>query len=492
MQKRKPKPRPIDEFLPSSSNTRKSRKNRSKLFGILLLVAAVCIIGLMWYRLGAGPTPLEVYSLNDLSIEEVSEYLEMYPAGIFINDKEQGIKDTITSLTDFLALIPEADELVSEEDDPFNNNLSLDTLTLVEDSSPSFEEATSSKENTSTSENNSTTDRVKTPTFSDNSSSTKKVDPPKSTSKSERIISSRETSNESKRKTNSTKKEASKKEFGPFEVEVSGERIQGVPLTFYIPSYSSRVSYFMDYGNGVTQRVKKRHAFSYTDAGNFTVKLIAIDQASGRRSAYTENIIIMPEMTAEEESVDEELLADNPIDETSNFLDEVEESDPDPIEEPAPSEEMASPPQTGPSSLVTGQEGDPLSDRGILEEAENPAELPDKESENIPTELTGPLKIVEVLPSYPGGLSALNRFIQNEQEYPRVARENGIHGKVYLQFTVTETGKRENVKILRGIGYGCDEEALRLLSSMPDWVPGRHLGRVVPVLYTLPITFKLN
>ncbi|MEM6632094.1 MAG: TonB family protein [Bacteroidota bacterium] len=485
---RKPKPRPIDEFLPTSGRNRKSRKNRSKLFGILLLVAAVCIIGLMWYRLGAGPTPLEVYSLNDLSIEEVSEYLEMYPAGIFINDEEQGIKDTITSLTDFLALIPEADELVSDADDPFNNNLSLDTLTLIETGTPNFEEASSSENQPSFDEDKTiasgSTSTI--PSVPASNATREKASSGQSSSKPEKTVASRETPKESAKKANSSIKAGTKKEFGPFEVEVSGERVEGIPLNFYIPSYSSRVSYFMDYGNGVTQRVKKRHAFSYTEPGNFTLKLIAIDQASGQRSAYTENIIIMPEPIAEQESFLDEGTMDETVDETASFIDEVEE------DEPIPSEEMASPPQTGPSSLITGQEGDPLSDRGILKEEETPAELPDENSESIPAEVSGPLKIVEVLPSFPGGLSALNRFIQSEQQYPQVARENGIHGKVYLQFTVSESGKRENIKILRGIGYGCDEEALRLVSIMPDWVPGRHLGRVVPVLYTLPITFKLN
>ena len=112
----------------------------ASFLGFCSLVAAIIIIGLMWFRLGSGPAPLEVYSLNDLSIEEVSEYLEMYPAGIFINDMDQGIRDTITSLTEFLSLIPEAEDLSNKEADPFNNNLSLDTLTLVEEGGLGFTE----------------------------------------------------------------------------------------------------------------------------------------------------------------------------------------------------------------------------------------------------------------------------------------------------------------------------------------------------------------
>ena len=233
----------------------------------------------------------------------------------------------------------------------------------------------------------------------------------------------------------------------------------------------------MDYGNGVTQRVKLRHSFSYENPGNYDMKLIAIDQRTGRKSSYSENIIILPggELPVESEPI---VMEEEPVEETVV-------------------EEMATPPEPGPSAAVSEEVEDPLSERGILEGNEgaideSSAATTNAEEAGVPANLNSPLKIVEVLPSFPGGLSALNRFIQREQQYPDIARENGIKGKVYLQFTVSEQGKLEDVKVLRGIGYGCDEEALRLLSIMPDWIPGRHSGRVVPVLYTLPITFRLN
>ena len=469
MRKRKPKSKPIDDFLHSSAGNRPEKKNRSKLFGILLLVGAVIIIGLMWFRLGSGPAPLEVYSLNDLSIEEVSEYLELYPAGIFINDAELGIRDTISSLTEFLNLIPEAEEFGDKGDDPFNNNLSLDTLTLVEETNAGFSDASQEQSDTELLVDNTVQERETLPR-PDAFVSNPRPAPRREVENKPRVS----TPEREVRPSSSQAKET--RPFKTYEVEIRGERRQGVPLTFSIKDFNPGVSYFMDYGNGVTQRVKLRHAFSYEEAGNYDLKLIAIDQKSGRKSSYTENIVILP---GEEVPVEEEPIVGI----------EVET-------EPVIPEEMATPPTPGPSGTVIGEGEDPLSERGVLEGREQAideasSELASEE-ESAPVDLNSPLKIVEVLPSFPGGLSALNRFVQREQQYPPIARDNGIKGKVYLQFTVTEQGKLENVKVLRGIGYGCDEEALRLVSIMPDWIPGRHSNRVVPVLFTLPITFRLN
>ncbi len=474
MRKRKPKSKPIDEFLHSSVRKKPVRKNRSKLFGILLLVAAIVIIGLMWFRLGSGPAPLEVYSLNDLSIEEVSEYLEMYPAGIFINDRDQGIRDTITSLTEFLSLIPEAEDLSTNDSDPFNNNLSLDTLTLVEEGGLGFTEEVTNE-----------TNEVEPEFLVDNTSPVREPLPQPEVSKPRVETRPKDTFNEppiastskveSRPPANTSADDSP--EFKTYEMEITGERKQGFPLTIDIKDFDPQVSYFMDYGNGVTQRVKLRHSFSYENPGNYDMKLIAIDQKTGRKSSYSENLIILP---GEEIPVEAEPMA-------------VEEE----TAEETSMEEIATPPEAGPSAAIVEDAEDPLSERGILEGNEgaideSSAETAEAEEAGVPANLNAPLKIVEVLPSFPGGLSALNRFIQREQQYPNIARENGIKGKVYLQFTVSEQGKLEDVKVLRGIGYGCDEEALRLLSIMPDWIPGRHSGRVVPVLYTLPISFRLN
>ena len=82
--------------------------------------------------------------------------------------------------------------------------------------------------------------------------------------------------------------------------------------------------------------------------------------------------------------------------------------------------------------------------------------------------------------------------ICREIKYPAIARENGISGQVIVQFVVSKDGDIKNAKVMRGIGGGCNEEALRVVNEMPRWKPGKHNGRAVPVTFTLPIKFVLQ
>ncbi len=100
--------------------------------------------------------------------------------------------------------------------------------------------------------------------------------------------------------------------------------------------------------------------------------------------------------------------------------------------------------------------------------------------------------IVEHMPSYPGGLNALYKYIGKKIKYPSQARRMGVEGKVFISFTINKEGRLTNIKLLRGIGSGCDEEAIRVLKKLPKWNPGKQRGKPVKVSMTLPITFKLN
>ncbi|TAH38382.1 MAG: energy transducer TonB [Bacteroidetes bacterium] len=100
--------------------------------------------------------------------------------------------------------------------------------------------------------------------------------------------------------------------------------------------------------------------------------------------------------------------------------------------------------------------------------------------------------VVEEMPGFPGGEGKLFEYLQKNIKYPPVARENGIQGRVYVTFVVDKEGKIRDAKILRGIGGGCDEEALRVVRSMPDWKAGRQNGRSVQVQYNLPVNFTLK
>lgn len=100
--------------------------------------------------------------------------------------------------------------------------------------------------------------------------------------------------------------------------------------------------------------------------------------------------------------------------------------------------------------------------------------------------------IVEEMPSFPGGPSELQKYLATNISYPQSATENGIQGTVYVSFVVDSKGNVTDVKVLRGIGGGCDEEAIRVVKAMPQWHPGKQNGKNVRVLYNMPIYFKLN
>jgi protein TonB len=102
------------------------------------------------------------------------------------------------------------------------------------------------------------------------------------------------------------------------------------------------------------------------------------------------------------------------------------------------------------------------------------------------------LIFAEVMPTYGKGSDDALRYIYKNVVYPSIARDNGVEGKVTAQFVINEEGKVTNVKILRGIGAGCDEEVLRVLTNMPSWSPGYQGKRPVRVRITVPVTFKLE
>jgi TonB family protein len=99
--------------------------------------------------------------------------------------------------------------------------------------------------------------------------------------------------------------------------------------------------------------------------------------------------------------------------------------------------------------------------------------------------------VVEVMPQFPGGNEAMMQFIRDNLVYPEMAKEVGVQGKVICNFTVGKDGEVYDVNVLRGIGYGCDQEAIRVIKMMPKWIPGKQNGRPVNVKFNLPISFKL-
>lgn len=123
------------------------------------------------------------------------------------------------------------------------------------------------------------------------------------------------------------------------------------------------------------------------------------------------------------------------------------------------------------------------------------AEMPDvmpTEDQQIVEETMEPFLVVEQMPDFPGGEGELYKYLQEHTKFPAMARESGITGTVYIRFIVDKKGKISNVTLLRGIGGGCDEEAIRVVQTMPDWKPGKQNGMPVPVYFTLPVKFTLR
>lgn len=101
-----------------------------------------------------------------------------------------------------------------------------------------------------------------------------------------------------------------------------------------------------------------------------------------------------------------------------------------------------------------------------------------------------PFVHVEQMPEFLGGNAALMKYLQKQMKYPPQALRAGVEGKVFISFTVNTDGSIDDVEVLKGLGYGTDEEAARVISKMPAWKPGYQNNHAVPVRYNLPITFK--
>jgi protein TonB len=188
----------------------------------------------------------------------------------------------------------------------------------------------------------------------------------------------------------------------------------------------------------------------------------------------------------------------------------VELKEPPPIDknEPPPP-----PPPPPPPTIETVKFTPPVVVDKELEEAEQPPPqeklsetnvgLTTQEGEEGATELppepvvTDPdegkvFTYVEEMPAFPGGEGAMYDYLRSKIKYPPMARENNITGKVYINFVVDKDGQIKDVKVLRGIGFGCDEEAVRVIKAMPSWKPGKQNGRSVSVSYNMPINFTLK
>jgi TonB family protein len=101
--------------------------------------------------------------------------------------------------------------------------------------------------------------------------------------------------------------------------------------------------------------------------------------------------------------------------------------------------------------------------------------------------------VVESMPEFPGGQQAMMRYIGENIQYPVIAQENGIQGRVICQFVIEKDGKVTDIQVVRSSGdASLDKEAIRVINSMPKWTPGKQRGKTVRVKYTIPVNFRLQ
>lgn len=124
-----------------------------------------------------------------------------------------------------------------------------------------------------------------------------------------------------------------------------------------------------------------------------------------------------------------------------------------------------------------------------VQKADKPAEAPKAISQDDPEQLI--FTVVEDMPEYPGGKKAMYTYLGQNIKYPAKAMQDSVEGTVFVTFVIKNDGSVSNVRLLRGIGSGCDEEAMRVVEGMPNWKPGKQRGKTVNVQYNLPIKFTL-
>ena len=128
-------------------------------------------------------------------------------------------------------------------------------------------------------------------------------------------------------------------------------------------------------------------------------------------------------------------------------------------------------------------------DRNVVREHKNEVIVEEKKPEPVKEEV---FRAVEQMPRFPGGEPALMKYLSTHINYPTMAMENNVQGRVVVQFVVTKTGKIGEVKVVRSVDRDLDKEAVRVCKTLPDFIPGKMNGQAVNVWYTLPVMFKLQ
>lgn len=263
----------------------------------------------------------------------------------------------------------------------------------------------------------------------------------------------------------------------PFFVDIEGERVVGSRLFFKIENYDARILYTLNFGNGVVKQVQQATAYTYPLAGHFEMELIATNQ-QGDSSIYVKKYEILPSRVAN-------------VGQNSG-------SQPGASAIPAVNRGISSdlivePGQKGGwqiDSQTFDKRNDSTDDEDkILSDSFNSAEsslIIDNGAQEFDK-----TAMAEKMPQFPGGKTALDRYLRKRVRVPSSVQKTNIQGNVVVEFKVRPDGSLSDFKIVESLGEYCDDEAIRVLKSMPRWIPGEFKGRKIPVYQTLPVAFNI-
>ncbi|MEM7368066.1 MAG: energy transducer TonB [Bacteroidota bacterium] len=307
---------------------------------------------------------------------------------------------------------------------------------------------------------------------------------------------------------------AEEESLSQFVIDIAGDRKAGKDLTFRIEDYDPSVTYLMDFGNGFRRRIRQSYSYSYPSPGRFVIRLMATE--GEKSSLYTKSIRISAnsqpaQNVIAESQTNEEESASNTLEQEVNTPEFASSENINPNDGGESGPNM--PDDAQPNLTITDLRGasdieeianDSVEEENLqgledeaaiassgIQEATTPEPVVEKTTPVDDFDPSKPMLAAEVMPEYPGGTRGIARYFQRNNRYPTAARRSQIEGVVYVQFIVEKNGDLSNFKVVKGIGFGCDEEAIRLLDRMPKWIPGEHRNTQVAVYQTLPVTFKL-
>ncbi len=434
----------IDDYLKSIEATEYAKKRRKLIYRFAIVIIILGLSVGVWLSMApSSPKPaFETYQLQELDELLVVQTLNSHPEGIVVIDEETRLLDTIRTLERYKEMLRIHDAFVQRMVQESEIMTVHDEELQVNQDVISEDEGEQSPEEDISSDNEAQT-------------------PPES----ETLIRT-------------------------YPVDIAGERIVGNTLNFTVEFYDPDKIYIIDYGNGDRKRVDESHTFSYKRPGKYTVVLTAIDPTTNAQSEYTKqldisNIEEVDEILVEREivPVQERNTRTTPSVSTENSVPLNDDMGNEVQQDESITRSPALIDRTTPRSIDNSSNPSP-SASDVISESE--ASIP----ENI--SLSNPMEFAEKMPAYPGGVNTMTSFLNSQLKYPSIAIDNEVQGTVYIQFVVSQTGTLSNFKVVKGIGFGCDEEALRVAKLMPHWIPGEHSGKKVPVIYTIPVNFNLR